>query len=394
MKVLKYISVALLSLVAFASCDSDLDKVTYSEGDAKLGTFDQIKSSYKLDIDNAKDTVQVFQWAEATFGYPAQITYQVEIAKKGVDFADKIVLTSVIGSTKSSITAEELNNAISQLDTLYQDKSNENSTYKASFEIRLTASIGQSAPSLYSESQSAEITGYYVPVNETKPVVYITGDGILNIPTWKNATADIGGGLQLFFSDTPGSESLVYTYTGQFLSGKGMKFPIQAGNWDSAYAADGSILRPDNDKENGGNGANYIIPVATDGLYTLEIDTKALTIKMTPYTGTVSTYATIGIVGDGANGWPSDTDVTDIAMSNPTPHVWVAKDVELKAGGEIKFRADKAWSADWGASADQMPMGLGKKGGDNFKIAADGKYFLALNDITGHYIIIPMDQLP
>ncbi|MDR1091574.1 MAG: hypothetical protein LBL79_10900, partial [Prevotella sp.] len=74
----------------------------------------------------------------------------------------------------------------------------------------------------------------------------------------------------------------------------------------------------------------------------------------------------------------------------------VAKNVDLKVG-DVKFRADEAWGTDWGAqtASDQdFPFGLGKSGGDNFKIEKAGKYFLALNDLTGHYIIIPMTDLP
>lgn len=383
MKLLKYIPVAFLALMGFASCESDLDKVTYHPEDAVASTLNAVQSSYVLLEEKADQVVETFKWTEASFGYNAAITYRVEIDLAGSNFANKKVITSVVGKTEASVTYKELNDLILSLDTLYNITPGE----KGSFQIRLSASIGESVTPLYSSIQSSDVTAYF---STTKPVVYIVGNGIKDVPTWSNDANAIGNGLQLFFSNTSKNTSLIYTYTGYFLAGKELKFPISAGDWDTGYAADGNDLKPNN------AGENYIIPIASDGLYTLEIDTKALTIKMTPYTEAGKTYTTIGIVGDGANGWPSDDDVTDIAMTNPTPHIWVAKDVELTAA-QIKFRANKAWDISWGAqssSNQDLPYGLGKLGGENFQIKTAGKYYLALNDLTGHYVIIPMSDLP
>lgn len=378
MKLLNYISIAFISLLTLVSCDSDLDKLTYHESAAQMGIFDAIESSYVFDIDHANDVAETFTWTPANFGYDAAITYRVEIDSVNQQFKNKIVLASVVGSTEASITVKEFNEAIIALDTLYGVTPGD----KATFEIRLTASIGDAAPALYSsEVYIAEITGYV----GNKPFVYITGNGILDIPEWKNASADIGSGLQVFFSDASDSKSMVYKYTAQFLAGKELKFPTLAGDWDTAYAFEDGKLSPNN------VGGNYIIPADADGLYTLEIDTKELTVKITPYTGAVKQYSTIGIIGSGAAGWDADID-----MTSPTPHIWIGKDIPL-VEGEIKFRANDDWADDWGAQADdnqEIPLGLGKYKGSNIKIASADKYFVAFNDLTGHYIIVPMSQLP
>ncbi|MDR1089728.1 MAG: SusE domain-containing protein, partial [Prevotella sp.] len=300
MKLLKYIPVALMAMMAFGSCDSDLDKVTYNEADAKVGSLNAIESSYVLEEEKADTVVEIFKWAASTFGYDAAVTYKLVVDLSGKNFENRRVIASVIGKTESAITHRELNDILTGMDSIYHiGYGNE-----ASYDIRIEASIGDVVTPLYTNVVTAKFTTYYP---STKPVVYIVGNGIKDVPEWSNDAAAIGNGLQLFFSDTSAKTSLVYTYTGYFLAGKALKFPIKAGDWNTGYAADGDILKPNND------GVDYTIPVTPDGLYTLEIDTKALTIKMTPYTGAVNTYTTIGIVGDGANGWPGDDNITDIA---------------------------------------------------------------------------------
>lgn len=379
MKLLKYIPVALMAMMAFASCNSDLDKVTFNEADVVVGTLASIDSEYILDSNIANEVLETFEWTATDFGYDASVTYKVEIDSAGHEFANKKIISSVVGQTETSVTHKELNTILLAFDSIYGIASGA----KATYEIRLSSSIGESATTFYSNVYTVDITTFA----SYQPVVYIVGDGLVG---WDNSVNGIGNNLQVFFADDSNSSNSLYTFTGYFYSGKALKFPTIAGDWTTVYAADGDVLKPNN------GGDNYTIPVATDGLYTLAIDTKALTITMSAYTGTANTYTTIGIVGDGANGWPSDTDITDIAMTNPTPHIWVAKDVDLSVG-QVKFRADTSWGTNWGAqTADNqdLPYGLGKAGGENFQIKTAGKYYLALNDITGHYVIIPMADLP
>lgn len=380
MKLLKYIPVALIAIMTFASCDSDLDKVTYNENDVVVGTLASIGPEYILDSNKASDVLNNFEWTATDFGYNASVTYKLEIDLAGHEFANKKTISAVVGKTESSVTHKELNSILLAFDSIYGIAPGA----KATYQIRLSSSIGASAKSFYSNVYNVDITTFA----SYQPVVYIVGNGLVG---WDNSSAGIGKDLQVFFADNSNSSNSLYIYTGYFYGSKELKFPTIAGDWNTVYAADGNVLKPNNE-----GGANYKIPVTTDGFYTLTIDTKALTINMAAYTGTANTYTTIGIVGDGANGWPSDDNVTDIAMTNPTPHIWVAKDVELTAA-QIKFRANKAWDISWGAqssSNQDLPYGLGKLGGDNFQIKTAGKYYLALNDLTGHYIIIPMSDLP
>jgi hypothetical protein len=158
MKLLKYIPVALMTMMAFASCDSDLDKVTYNEADAKAGTLNAIASSYVLEEDKAGDIVETYKWTEASFGYDAAITYRLEVDLAGKNFANKRTISSLIGKTEASVTYKELNNVILGLDSIYEIPVNT----EADYDIRISATIGDVVTPVYTNVVTTKITTYEV----------------------------------------------------------------------------------------------------------------------------------------------------------------------------------------------------------------------------------------
>lgn len=90
-------------------------------------------------------------------------------------------------------------------------------------------------------------------------------------------------------------------------------------------------------------------------------------------------YTAIGIIGEGSpsGNWDDDTFMTQ----NPNnPHEWT-----LQASfndGPAKFRADTAWTVNWGN--DVFPMDTAVLDGPNIPVVA-GEYIVIFNDITGAY---------
>lgn len=220
----------------------------------------------------------------------------------------------------------------------------------------------------------------------TKDVVYMTGNAITGLPEWNNEIAAIGNGLQILFADNSSADSK-YTFTAHFTGGREQKFPIKAGVWDPCWGyRDGALVL-----EN--NSPNLPGP-ATDGYYTLKLDLGTLAAEYIPYTGDVSvTYNSMGVIGTAtAGGWDTDTDLTQVAE-----HIWTSNAIELTVG-ELKIRANDAWDVSWGATSEDnqsLPFGTGTtNNGANIAIETAGTYYIALNDLTGHYIIIPTSELP
>jgi|AGTN01.3.fsa_nt_gi hypothetical protein len=223
-------------------------------------------------------------------------------------------------------------------------------------------------------------------LGDTKDIIYMTGNAITGLPEWSNEISAIGNGLQILFADNSLADSK-YTFTAHFTGGREQKFPIQAGEWNPCWGyRDGALVL-----EN--NSPNLPGP-ATDGYYTLKLDLGTLTAEYISYTGDVSTtYNSMGVIGTAtAGGWDTDTDLTQVSE-----HIWTSNAIELTPG-LLKIRANDAWDVSWGATSEDnqsLPFGVGTtNNGANIAIEMAGTYYIALNDLTGHYIIIPTSELP
>ena len=91
-------------------------------------------------------------------------------------------------------------------------------------------------------------------------------------------------------------------------------------------------------------------------------------------------YGTIGLVGTATPLASWDTDV-DMTKDPNDETVWFISSIELSAA-EAKFRAEDAWTVNWGAP--QFPTGVGSQNGPNIQVAA-GTYRVTLATVTGEY---------
>ncbi|MBH8560191.1 T9SS type A sorting domain-containing protein [Hymenobacter negativus] len=100
-------------------------------------------------------------------------------------------------------------------------------------------------------------------------------------------------------------------------------------------------------------------------------------------------YTTIGIIGTAtsptgaATGWDNSTAMTRTVTGG---HDWSIT-MQLSAN-EAKFRADNAWTVNWGgpaAPASAFPAAVGTMNGPNIAIPTAGRYTVRFNDVTGAY---------
>ncbi|MBK7937955.1 MAG: SusF/SusE family outer membrane protein [Lewinellaceae bacterium] len=108
-------------------------------------------------------------------------------------------------------------------------------------------------------------------------------------------------------------------------------------------------------------------------------DTKGKTQSRT--TGfTIGIKPLIGIIGSAtADGWNSDTDMPEVA-----PGVYEL--VVTLIDGEAKFRADNAWTVNWGAAS--FPTGTGTQDGPNIPVPA-GTWKVRFEFPSGAYSFTP-----
>ncbi|MDX2134533.1 MAG: SusF/SusE family outer membrane protein [Saprospiraceae bacterium] len=86
----------------------------------------------------------------------------------------------------------------------------------------------------------------------------------------------------------------------------------------------------------------------------------------------------IGIIGSATpTGWDSDTDMTKVNDST-----WTIT-INLTAGNACKFRADDAWTINWGST--DFPFGTGTQGGADIPVPVTAAYTVTFNSNSGAY---------
>lgn len=102
----------------------------------------------------------------------------------------------------------------------------------------------------------------------------------------------------------------------------------------------------------------------------------------------------VGIVGDGAGGWPGsgqNTGPTDIHQMTTSDGVnWTYTDL-VTSVGSVKFRANNEWTINWGANA--FPTGIGVQDGASIPTGV-GVYNVAFNSETGAYTFTSSTSFP
>lgn len=116
------------------------------------------------------------------------------------------------------------------------------------------------------------------------------------------------------------------------------------------------------------------IPIAQAGKYFVTFDTTTGAYNFEE----VIEFATIGIIGTATpGGWDNDTDLTKSASN---PDLWQA--TLTLTDGVAKFRANDAWTINWGGTA--FPAGTGELNGPDIPVTA-GEYQVSFNTKTLEY---------
>ncbi|MFZ1703402.1 MAG: SusF/SusE family outer membrane protein [Saprospiraceae bacterium] len=115
------------------------------------------------------------------------------------------------------------------------------------------------------------------------------------------------------------------------------------------------------------------IPV-TAGEYIVTFNTNTLEYNFVE----VVDYETIGLIGSATpGGWESDSPMNKDGNDKT---IWKLR--LTMVDGEAKFRADTAWTFNWGGS--DFPEGIAELDGPNIPVPA-GDYFVDFNSATGAY---------
>lgn len=327
---------AIVAFVGFNACSDDDNLIIASpQGGPELRT-PASGTALILNADSAQDVATTLVWDDADYDTQTAVTYDVEIALGGTEFAAPVNA----GSTNErflSWTHTQLNDAVIGLGL---------SPFVAGdVDIRIVSSIGtQEAQQQVSEVLTINVT----PYTTSLPKIAVPGDH----QGWDPATAPRLAASDFGASDYEGYVWLESEY--KFVA------PDDTGNFawgNTDWGDDGSfsgVLAEDGEVN---------VP-ATPGYYLLQVDTENLTYSATQ-------YSNWGLIGSGTpTGWDSDNDMT----YDPATQTFSIT-IDLTAD-EIKFRANDAWDWNYG---DTGADGQLNPGGDNIAVPAAGNYTVVLD---------------
>jgi hypothetical protein len=333
--------IALFAILALSCTVEDVqDRPVIAGTDAPVLTAPLTGATYVLVFDNASAQVERFTWKSANYAGDIQVTYAVEIDKKGNAFATPQTLGSVISGNQVSVTVEQMNNALKALNAI--------PLVAAQFEIRVKSTSGATEP-MYSNVNEIVVTPYSTEI----PKIAVPG----NHQGWAPATAPLLAATKFGNTDFEGYVWLDGEY--KFLAAK----PDGTFDWGTTDWGDDGTFSGVLKAENESNCS------ATAGYYRVKADTDALT-----YASVKTVWGVIGSASPG--GWDNSTEMT----YNATTKKWTVT-LALTAGGEFKFRANNAWDINIGAF-DAGKLGAGTEmsyDGGNITVTSAGTYVVTLD---------------
>ena len=284
----KILSLTLLSLLfsSIMSCSDDDNKTIATGTDAPVLISPESGINVVLTKDLADNPAITLVWNHANYDVATEVTYTVEVAVAGTDFAKPQAATPTTTNRFYTFTVEQLNKLA--LDAgLKSGESGE-------LDVRVTASLGTNlAMPMISNSLTFNVTPYSI----ADPVLFLIGapQKYYGLSEWSPQT----GMAMRYIGD---GETKVFEAYVKIAAGDGLKFGAVQGEW-SAIDAAGNFGQGDTAatiKNSGGASDLKIAATDGDGLYYIQVDIDNLKYK--------SIKMNWGIIGDATpGGWTDET---------------------------------------------------------------------------------------
>lgn len=382
-KILKLIMV-FFAIVAFNACSDD-DEIVFTAQTPpdQISFTNDFLTEYLLSEQTAQNNAERFTWESPDFGVPTPVTYELQ-GSTDFEFTEPVILSET-SNQQASVSVGQLI-SLAAAAGLDNDPATDNPDTGDLF-FRVRAQIGtenaDNSPETISEITTLTVTliatGGPEPLPEF-PNLYLVGNA--TAAGWDNNNNNFP------LVRDPENEN-VFTYTGKFLGADTNEFKLleNRGAWQPQWGLEGGELETSEDL--GGDPGTFQITEG-EGYYTLEVDTENKTSSLTTFDeSSAQTFSSVGIIGFGTTGsdegWSQDIDMT---QSSFDPHIWYISEIEL-FDGEVKFRAEDDWAVNWGASTEFS--GFGSLDGPNIPTTA-GLYEVWFNDLTGNYMLIPIQE--
>ncbi len=331
--------ICLFCFTAFIwSCEDDIEQIQVNPTNSIEAVINTPSNNddFVLNIEEASSNPAItISWEKADYQTPVVISYTVEFAQNGTDFAEPFA-ANVTTNTFFTMTISEFNSALASAGLAPFTKAN--------IDIRIKSDIGsQKELPKYSDPITVSVT----PFTTDLPTIAVPG----NHQGWDPTTAPLLAAPEYGATNYEGYVWLDGVHKFIAPDSKG-NFAWGNTDWGDDGTTSGKLV------DDGESDIN-----ATAGHYLIQVDTDALTYSENMYTW--------GLIGSGTpDNWDSDQDMT----YDPASKTWTVT-LDLSAE-EIKFRANDAW--DWNYGDTDADESL-EPGGDNIKVSTAGNYTVVLD---------------
>lgn len=333
--------------------------LTFSCEEKDLTTFDPdgttvpvltVPSAIGLSMENEANTVE-FSWTKAVYNYPAAISYKLQIAKAGTNFATSHTLYN--GSSLSySTTIKDLNTSL--LNNLALE-----ATVNADVEFRVLSSLGEYAADQAGTAKMINLT----PYQTVFPPIYMIG-------------AATGGWNTSLAVEMASSAPNTYSTIARFIQNESFRFFAQADwgptSYNYPYFTTVSTLLG-----NAQDGDSNLKVLGETGFYrvTVHLGTKTVTMEKVD-------EPMMYMTGSATGGWDTPGSGNSVKMSFVKPNVWKAT-ATFTNGGAFRFFAQDGW----GPVSYNFPYFAGGTVDPKFENVADGDSNFKFTGTTGSYLI-------
>jgi hypothetical protein len=335
----RLVILALFALTFFA-CEKDEERVVARQGTPAALTAST--STLVLNQTSAGADALTFSATPSNYGFNAAVTYTLELAKKGSNFSDSVVV-SLDNTRQKKFTVGEFNGILNKLELPAGSE--------GQVEARVKSQVAPSVAPVYSNVVTINATPYADLIDY--PSIYVPG----GYQGWAPDKAPKISSV----SDNKMYEGYINfpDATTEF------KFTT-APNWNENFGDAGTGTS----KALKADGAN--IKVTAPGYYLVKANLNDLTWS--------TEKTSWGVIGDATPaGWTNDTDLTYDAATG----TWKIT-LDLKSTGKMKFRANDDWAINMGDL--KTPNGFLAYGGENIPVPVDGRYDITLDlSVPGNY---------
>jgi len=341
----KIMAIGGIALLALVSCKKDGNLVTVNSSSTKATTLATSTTTPALVKANLTTNAITFTATAADYGYKASITYTLQLAVKGTNFAapKEVVLSGLT----QSYNVQDFNNLLLAM--------NLPTGTVAQIDTRIKSSLSTTDGIVYSNVVTLTATPFALV-----SYIYIVG----SFQSWNATSPD---------SLVSATGNGIYTGIINFTTGNRDFLILPAKNFNNKYATNDPVNTTSSTVTY--NAPNNFFAPATAGFYTVTLNLNTNTISF----ATPANY--YSVIGDAAVDWNTDIDMKyNVATSN-----WELTRAFLSTGG-FKIRMNHDWGTSWGFQKTPDGATLTSDNGGNMSVATTGNYkivFKPTYDATG-----------